>query len=392
MQQAAATPPASAVPRRLSFSVLSQEDWRSHPELLREWGRLVSEGEPLNLLYASPVWFEHLACSDASAWSLSVVRDDANCHRAVTPFQRRPFSLDFAVKRKTVARLSLVTEFLSPAEPVLPSAPDVSVALFDGLFQAVPDCGCVFIPSVRTDSCLWRFLQGEGSKSYHYFVYVPGGLRTWHWLEIGDRSRGFLHILDRKSRYNLRRGVRLLTEKGGGSAECVRVDSASQIDDFLRAAVAVSERSWQRKDLGPRVNNAAHEVRRFKELAERGLLRSYLLTCGGQAIAFVIGYQYQQVFYYVEIGYDKAWAPFSPGTVLLYLLLEDLFQHSSVSVVNFGSGDAAYKRRFASHACRDATVLLLRRNARNGIAWACHSLFTSALGLARRVVARRGPE
>lgn len=389
MPQLIPTPSSWTAPAGVNFSLLPQQEFLSDPALLREWEGLLAAGDRLNLLYASPVWFEHLCGSSTDSWSLGVVRDDAKRLLAVAPVQMRPYALTFGALRRTFLKVPLATAFLPPAEPIVPASPHVCQTLLDGLFRALPGCNCFFIPSVRTDSYLWQYLHEDARNSREYFVYVPEGLRTWHWLDFGDRKDGFLPNIGRKGRYNLRRSVRCLEEKGGGKVECVRIDSEAQVEEFLNAAAAVSDRSWQKRDIGLQVTNTESDAVRYKDLVRHGLLRSYLLKCGGQAIAYAVGYEYQRVFYYVQIAYDESWAAHSPGTVLLYLLLEDLYNNSDSTLVNFGSGDVMYKSRFSNNQCKDATVLLLRRRVWNHIVHKHHSWFTSSVNLAKRILKRR---
>jgi hypothetical protein len=373
-----------------TVSFVHQDAVVSDHATLEEWNALLDCGEHLNRLYASPVWFAHLChTKEGSDWLVGLVRDEAGRLVGACPLQVRDYSLPFGLWKKTFAKVALKTAFVPPAEPLLPKSPDLCRRFFDGIFSALPECDCVFIPTLRIDRHLWEFLRGEGRKSANYIamVYAPYGVRTWRWLELKGSFKQYLSTMDRKTRYKLRKFVRDLQEQGKGPLECVRVVSEDQIQEFLCSAVQISEKSWQHRELGPRVANTAHQAEEFKDLAGRGLLRCYLLKSGNQAIAFVIGYQFEGVFHYVEIAYDEAWAEFSPGTVLLYMLIEDLFQHDSPRILEFGSGgDLLYKRRFSTNECEDATLLLFRRTVGNQVLRACFLTFSSAVRLVKRLL------
>ena len=60
-------------------------------------------------------------------------------------------------------------------------------------------------------------------------------------------------------------------------------------------------------------------------LAQRGWLRGYLLKCGTAPCSFIIGQQYGQTLYTAAAGVHPDWRSYSAGTVLLLLVLEDLF-------------------------------------------------------------------
>ena len=93
----------------------------------------------------------------------------------------------------------------------------------------------------------------------------------------------------------------------------------------------MSRNSWQDDILGNRISDSDEQRAWCERLAKTGLLRSYLLKCGERLRAFVIGYQFNGVFHYAEIGYDREFSEHSPGTVLLHLLIQDLCDHQPLS-------------------------------------------------------------
>lgn len=124
-------------------------------------------------------------------------------------------------------------------------------------------------------------------------------------------------------------------------------------------------------------------------LASRGLLRSYLLRCNGKSIAYVFGYQYERVYHYVEIGYDPAVAEWSPGSVLLYLLVKDLIEGGGIGTLYFGFGESFYKKCFGNSTFPSTTVWLLRKTLSNRLHSFNHAAFRRGLAVARRYFGRR---
>ena len=124
-------------------------------------------------------------------------------------------------------------------------------------------------------------------------------------------------------------------------------------------------------------------------LAARGLLRSYLLRVAGEPCAFVIGYQWQSEFHYIRIAYDPKFAKLSPGTALLYLLLEELCAENRVALVSLGAGDFGYKAQFGNVHVEIGDVWLLRRTLRNRILRQAHGRFRDAVVAAREWVRAR---
>lgn len=375
----------------MSLSLLSLGNAPLDDDLIREWTEVMEVEESLNHLYSSPSWFEHLRLADAGEdLRLGLIRDEDGRLAGVCPVRLQPYTLPLDVWSHALARIKLRAVAVPGAEPLFPAKPHLFRRFFDAIFQEFPHCDCVYLPTVAKDNYAWEFFREEAHSSPEYFVYLPYGSRPWHWLKLeGDFESYLLAQMGKKGRYNLRRTVRLLREHGGGSLECERVTSADQIADFLPAAAEVSAATWQRRVLGSRIENSAAQAESLRDLAERRLLRAYLLRCGGRPVAFAIGYQFEQVFHYVEVGFDQSFASFSPGTALLYLIVEDLFRHDSPAILNFGIGDAPYKRRFSNREGRDACVILFRRTLRNRLRRFTHRWFLALVEGAKRILRRK---
>ena len=94
--------------------------------------------------------------------------------------------------------------------------------------------------------------------------------------------------------------------------------------------------------------------------AARGEARGYLLRDQGQPVAFAWCAARGSTLVYEVIGYRPELADRSPGTVLLYLILEDLFALGRYPVLDFGPGHAFYKEAFATRHTDFADAYLLR--------------------------------
>jgi hypothetical protein len=66
-------------------------------------------------------------------------------------------------------------------------------------------------------------------------------------------------------------------------------------------------------------------------------------------------------------------------------LIRDLLDHRPPRLLNFGIGDAPYKREFGNVHVEDASVLLLRKTLRTGILRRTHAAFHALV----RTVGRR---
>jgi CelD/BcsL family acetyltransferase involved in cellulose biosynthesis len=118
--------------------------------------------------------------------------------------------------------------------------------------------------------------------------------------------------------------------------------------------------------------------------ADRGWLRSYVLTCGDVPVCFIIGAQDDATYYYERIGYDPTWHEHSPGKVLLFKVIEDMYAERTPKWFDFGTGDSEYKRVFGTEQYDELNVYLLRKSVYMAAARATHS----SVGVVDRAVRR----
>jgi CelD/BcsL family acetyltransferase involved in cellulose biosynthesis len=365
----------------LSFR-LAVDTWQD-AELRQEWETALQNAERVNLLFASPLWFEHMARTSTDAeYTLALSPSSAGGPAGLCPLVIHPFVLKYDVWNRPLARTTLRTASILGSEPVVRGGAGIYRDFLDGIFRGRPDCDCIYLDSVPTDGPFWQFLQGEGQATGEYVAYLPQGVQPWVCIDLKDSFDQYLKHISSSSRYKIRKHLRDLREHGGGSLECQRIDSEAQVDEFLECGAQASQGSWKQRVLGTRVE-------RLRFLARHGILRSYLLRCGKQACAFVIGYQYRQVYHYAEVGYDETLARLTPGNGLLYLLIEDLYKHNRPSLLSFGKGDAEYKRRFGNRVSGDAEVILFRKTLSNQLRRASHCTFQSAVRLAKKFLRRQ---
>lgn len=374
----------------ITLALLPAEEALANPEICQEWNALLSGVHHLNRLFASPIWFEHLWRTDHGAeLRLATMRNGSGRLIGVCPIAVRGVPLAYDVASRVLARTTLRAAVLLGGEPMLPPRPEVHHRFLNGLLDIMPSLQCAYISSLPMEGFAGEFFQGTGRVSDQYISYLPGMDRPWYWIELGNSLEQCLGTMSGKSRYNLRRQVRDLRKHAGGSLELLQVDSEDQVGEFLEWASRVSARSWQHRVLGQRIGMDAAHLAKLRDLTRHGILRSFLLKCGPEPCAFVIGYQFGGVYHYEEIGFDAAVGHLSPGTTLLYLILEELFKRNPPTLFNFGIGDASYKRRFANRESRDMSAILFRRGLGNRLRRKSHQAFNIGVSLAKSLLRRR---
>ena len=206
-----------------------------------------------------------------------------------------------------------------------------------------------------------RFPRGI-SRQGPWLCYSPRQERLYY-VELSGTFEDYLKRRSVKSRHNLKRSVKKLLGVSPDALEILTTDG--QMPAFQREACEISRQTYQERLLGSGLPSTPEYLRSMEDKARRGEARGYLLRHQGQAIAFAWCTARGSVMVYEVIGYLPELAAFSPGTVLLYLIVQDLFGHGGYSLLDFGPGDAFYKAAFSTGSMEYSDVYLFRPSWRN---------------------------
>jgi hypothetical protein len=179
-------------------------------------------------------------------------------------------------------------------------------------------------------------------------------VREPHWkLELPESLDAFLASRSRHARGEIRGVGNRLARKYGARMSTRVFRSLSELDQLFADLERVADKTYQR------VLDAAftdtEERRETTALAlSRGWFRAYVLYIDGAPVAYQSGFLYRGTFSGAQTGYDPAFRSDRVGTYLLVRLIEDLCQDDTARVVDFGCGEAEYKRRFSTCGSEEA--------------------------------------
>lgn len=142
----------------------------------------------------------------------------------------------------------------------------------------------------------------------------------------------------RNHRRDLKRKESRLTQAGLVEFHRPRVTSPDELVPRLQTVFEVEDRGWK--------GRATTSVLRHREawdyyvlwaglLAGAGELDLSWLTLDGRAIATQFGWRTGGCYWCLKIGYDEAFAEFSPGQLLMARVVADCFADSECRLVNF---------------------------------------------------------
>jgi CelD/BcsL family acetyltransferase involved in cellulose biosynthesis len=177
------------------------------------------------------------------------------------------------------------------------------------------------------------------AESVQAAPYVAIERTTWDAYEGGLR---------RKFRSELRRRRRLLENEGRLTLEVC--DGTQRLDELLEEGFRVEGSGWKGAygtsiDLQPGLHPFYTEVARWA--AERGWLRLAHLRLDGRPLAFDYCLEYDKAHYLLKTGYDPAYARFSPGMIIRYLMVYRAFSEG-IAIYDFCGPDFAWKREWTN--------------------------------------------
>jgi CelD/BcsL family acetyltransferase involved in cellulose biosynthesis len=194
-------------------------------------------------------------------------------------------------------------------------------------------------------------VPGTGGAPFRFVPASPKVEKVHQLKFVAADHDGYMKTLSPSTRQNLRRTTRKFFSDG--KAELVKVTRPEQVPAFLAQLDEVCRNAWQGKTFGYRPRNTESFRSHFEQVARQGWLRSYVLTHDRRPVAFELGYQYAGTYYGQECGYDQEWSHAGPGSIVMHLVIEDLYKEDRPDLLDFGFGDAPYKRSF-SNAEHDA--------------------------------------
>jgi hypothetical protein len=259
----------------------------------------------------------------------------------VTPLRPR-------VQALTIAQGGLVLTDAERAEPLLAAVLD---ALQEGSLDVV------------------RLRTRVGSPVHELATTRPGALvrgraadpvLRWR-AHLPETFPDYLQARSAKTRSNIQRYSRRLESRFGDGVSLRLFQTPAELPRLVRDTRAVSEKTYQH-GLGAGFADTELDRALRRLAAERGWLHAWVLYLDGVPSAFWHGTLYRRIFYTGPTGYDPEHRDLRLGTYVLARMAEHLCDKADW--MDFGLGDAEYKRHFGDESWAEEDVLLFARQPR----------------------------
>jgi hypothetical protein len=235
-------------------------------------------------------------------------------------------------------------------------------AIFAELARVRRTFDAIWIFTQRLDDPVWTYVHSRRAAALGFKPAVTSPHpEKLHWLEFEGSFGEYAQRVRERPGYP-GKTIRRFWRDNAGRCTVNRVTAPEQVGPFLDDVDRVYNASWQARTYGKQARNTFEHIARMQRLAALGRLRSYVLKDGDTPMAFVVGYQSRGRFSYDETGYDSQFSSASPGSILTYAAIEDLFSHTPPRILDFGFGDGAYKRTFGTASHEICSMYVLPRN------------------------------
>lgn len=147
--------------------------------------------------------------------------------------------------------------------------------------------------------------------------------------------------LAKHTQRELRRKVNRISRLG--KIRLSRILGREHVDRHLEKFFEIYARTWKGAEPHPEFY-----FRMCREFEQGGQLRFYVLTLNDKPVAYLISILSGDTIYGIKTTYDPSFSAYSPGVVLFYKVIEDLFAIAQIREFDFGRGDEQFKREWTS--------------------------------------------
>jgi hypothetical protein len=211
------------------------------------------------------------------------------------------------------------------------------------------EADAVFLSHLPLDSNIYQVARRKPGFLYR----DPIPIVNLHWqITLPASVDAFFQKMDRKRRHEINRIIRKFEKEKRVIIKCYR--QKEETEQLCNDAEEIAKKSYLRGLTAGFVHNYENQ-RRVTLEANRGRLLAYILYVGDKPCAF-----YGKTFHLDFTAYDPIYHKYEPGTVLLIKIIGELCknENGNINYIDFGLGDAFYKRRLCDRSWKEASMYL----------------------------------
>ncbi|MEO6923676.1 MAG: GNAT family N-acetyltransferase, partial [Bryocella sp.] len=221
-----------------------------------------------------------------------------------------------------------------------------------------PELGIVFT-DLMTDSPLYTAVTDSAKFGYRIINGQPAP-HLFH--SFKESYESFFNEKSSKYKNQLRKKEKIFRERFGSAFSMREYRRPEDVMEFLRAAELINKKTYQYKLFGETIDCGVESQKIYTALAHDGIFRSFVLWHEQIPLCFILGSQSRDgTFLHQKTGFDPEWRESAPGFNCNIQMLRRLYESDPPKLLDFGSGDADYKRLFATVSKLSASPVLIPR-------------------------------
>jgi CelD/BcsL family acetyltransferase involved in cellulose biosynthesis len=215
---------------------------------------------------------------------------------------------------------------------------------------------CQIVEGSRTLETISRL---AGADQYPFGIWPS---EASPYIPLHTTSAEYFGGLAAKHRSNLRNRFKRLETVG--PVEVEEITSSEGLAEALDRGLRIEASAWKAQAGTAIVCDG--DIARFyavfgQRAAERGWLRLQFLRAGAERVAFDYSLYYKGRIYLLKIGYDPAYAPYSPSNLLVCRVLQGAFEEGCTEYDFLGASDE-WKMCWARQARMHYWLFVFSRN------------------------------
>ncbi|MBN2457229.1 MAG: GNAT family N-acetyltransferase [Sedimentisphaerales bacterium] len=234
--------------------------------------------------------------------------------------------------------------------------PDAYVLLVYELMKILSrrESDVVYFNHLRTDSVVYQLAREmPGFWCRSRFPKIEP-----HWkMSVPDNIDLFYVRCSKSHRKHLRRYQRRLQNDYEDRVKISTYSQMNEIERVIEDASEISRKTYQYA-LGYGFAKDGKRQVQLQTAARNGWLRAHILYVANEPIAYRIVLKYGRTCFLSGTGYDPKWRKYNPGTILFLNVLEKLCADHAVESIDFGFGDAEFKRSYGDHHWQEASIYI----------------------------------